>query len=545
MSAPPPSDSSFAAQAATELERLEALIAAMQARLSGLQHDVAEAESRLGGAQAAQLVEANEQLVLSALRLQEEADTQAVALAAASLSAQTDELTGLSSRAVLLDRLALTLVAAKWRGTRVALLFLDLNNFKQINDSLGHAFGDLALKLVAQRLTAAVREIDTVSRFGGDEFVILLPDLAQPADAGTVADKLIAALAVPSRVDDHFLRLTASIGIGVYPDDGDDAEALLERADAAMHSARRHGLGSVVRHGASAAADGHLNPPALAAFQRVATPVEDALAEHERRNGELREANEQLVLAALGAQALHAAAQAAHERQTKFLAQVAHELRSPLAPISDAVMAIGLLHAGEPRLVRMHGILQRQIVHMSRLIGDLVDLSRAQTGKLRIDSSKIDLVDVVDAAIEVSRPAMDIRLQTFIVRVPSRPLQLQGDPVRLCQVLSNLLGNASKYTPEGGEIRLVVEAPAGSVVLTVSDNGIGIAADLMPDLFKPFVQDPRAIDLDGSGLGLGLTVVRELVEAHGGSVVARSAGSGLGSQFIVTLPTAIPSHTAP
>ena len=143
---------------------------------------------------------------------------------------------------------------------------------------------------------------------------------------------------------------------------------------------------------------------------------------------------------------------------------------------------------------------------------------------------------IIDEAVDACRPAMDTRLQNFAVQVPSCALEVDGDPVRLAQILSNLLDNASKYTPDGGEIRLSVAVVDDAIVMTVSDTGIGITAEALPHVFEPFVQDTHAIGFNGVGLGIGLTVVRELVEAHGGKVVANSPGNGLGSQFVVTLP---------
>lgn len=435
-----------------------------------------------------------------------------------------------------MDRLAHAIPTARRRGTQLALLFLDLNNFKQINDALGHAVGDQVLKRVAERLAASVREGDTVSRLGGDEFVFLLTEVAHATDAVLVADKLIATLAAPSRVGGHVLRLTASIGISLYPEDGEDAATLLDRADTAMYRAKRHGLGSVVFHNEGSEAERHLKFPSLASLQRPLTPFELAAAEHERVNAQLREANEQLVLAALSAQELHAAAQQAHRRQTEFLALVAHELRSPLGPIRNAAAALGRVRTTETTVPRMQAIIERQVEHMTRLIGDLIDVSRAGTGKLRIDRQLVDVVDIIDAAIDVSRPAMDTRLQSFVVRVPSCALTLHGDPVRLAQILTNLLDNASKYTPDGGDINLSVEKADHGIVVSLSDTGIGITAEALPNVFEPFIQDTQAIVFNGAGLGIGLTVVRELVAAHGGSVVASSAGIGLGSKFVVTLP---------
>jgi diguanylate cyclase (GGDEF)-like protein len=528
------SRASFAENAAREIAQLEALVAAARSRLAAINQDVVDAEGRLGDNQSVQIVEANEQLVLAAMRSHADADTAALALEDMSRMARLDALTGLPNRVVLLDRLAHAIPHAKRRQARLAVLFLDLNNFEQINDTLGHSVGDRVLKQVADRLAAAVREGDTVSRLGGAEFVFLLSEVIQTADAALVADKLISVLAAPIGLDEHVIRLTASIGITLFPDDGEEATILLDRANSAMYRAKDDGMQSVVFYAEGVETARHLNPPVLASMQRPLIRYELALAEHERSNEVLREANQQLVVAALSAQDLHAAAQEAQRRQSHFLAKVAHELRNPLGPIRNAValMAKGPDVQTTPR---MRAVIERQVVHLARLVDDLVDMSRVGTEKLRIQRERVDIVDIIDAAIDVSRPAMDKRLQALIVQVPSCALHLQGDFVRLTQVLNNLLDNASKYTPEGGEIRLSVDKGDDVILIKVADSGIGISADVLPQVFEPFVQDPHAIAFNGGGLGIGLTVVRELVEAHGGTVAARSGGPGQGSCFVVEL----------
>jgi len=180
--------------------------------------------------------------------------------------------------------------------------------------------------------------------------------------------------------------------------------------------------------------------------------------------------------------------------------------------------------------------MERQVVHMARLVSDLLDVSRASTGKLTLERRVVEMAVIIDQAIDACRPAMDTRLQHFAIQVPSCALDVYGDPVRLVQILMNLLDNASKYTQASGEIRLTVVVIANALVLTVTDSGIGITAEALPNIFEPFAQDTHATAFNADGLGIGLTVVRELVEAHGGNVVASSAGSGLGSQFVVTLP---------
>ncbi|RNF83336.1 diguanylate cyclase domain-containing protein [Montanilutibacter psychrotolerans] len=529
---------SAATKAARELAQLRQQAEQARSALARLHQDVIDAENSLDSNQSTQLLEANEQLTLAALHAQGEAEAASRALDELSQSAQVDGLTGLPNRVLLLDRFAGAIAFAKRHGTRIALLFLDLNKFKQINDTLGHAVGDEVLKLAAKRFSALVREEDTVCRYGGDEFLILLTEVSHASDSTLVADKVIAALAVPSRVGDHVLRLTASIGISVYPDDGEDAQTLIDHADAAMYRAKRLGLGGFVFHGEEPPSARSVQLPALASLQRPFTHYESASAEHEQHHMQLREANGELVLAALSAQELLAAAELAQQKQKEFLAVVAHELRNPLTPIRIAAEMLGLVGADE--MPRYQAIIEQEVEHMARLVSDLLDVSRANTGKLRLERQVVDLASIIDEAVGACRPAMDTRMQRFSVQVPPRALEVDGDPVRLAQILRNLLDNASKYTQKGGEIGLSVTVEGDAIAVTVSDSGIGITADALRKVFEPFVQEPHAIGFSGAGLGIGLTVVRELAESHGGAVVAHSAGTGLGSKFVVTLPLVAP-----
>jgi len=501
-------------------------------------------EQVLSDSKAAQLVEANEQLILAALRAQCDAEAAAAASLRLSRAAELDALTELPNRVLLLDRLAQAIMFAKRQSTRFALLFLDLDNFKRINDTLGHAVGDQVLKVAGQRLASAIRGADTVSRHGGDEFLILLNAVSQAPDAAVIARKIAAGLGAPARVGSHVLRLTASIGISLYPDDGDDVDTLINRADAAMYRAKRRGLSGFAFHG-ELPHQRTVPPPPLASLQSPFTDYASAMAEHERRHAQLQEANEQLVLAALTAQELQSAAEHARQRQADFVVTLAHELRNPLVPIRTAAAVLGGISMKEPLLPRMQAIIERQVAHMSRLVDDLFDTSRISTGKLRLERREVNVMSIIDSAVDACRPAMDARLQNFVAELPSSAAQIHGDPIRLTQILSNLLDNASKYTPEGGEIRLSMEVVDAAIVMTVSDNGIGIAADVLPRIFEPFVQDAHAVNFNGAGLGIGLTVVRELVQAHGGNIVASSPGAGLGSRFAVTLPMIPPPAVQP
>lgn len=525
------------ARAERELSRLHEQAVDERAVLARLQQAVADEVSHLDDARAAHLVEANERLVLETLRAQGDADACARTLEEVSRSAGLDALTALPNRVLLLDRFAQSIANARLHHTGLALLFIDLDNFKQINDTLGHAIGDQVLKLAGERLANGVRDVDTVSRHGGDEFLVLLSEISDAADAVQIADKLIAALAVPGRVGEHVLRLTASIGISLYPDDGEDAQSLIDQADAAMYSAKRLGGGSVVFKDDPSAGERSRRSPGFAS-QPTLVQYDLALVDHERRNGQLREANGRLILTAIDAQQLRAVAVQAERRQREFMALLAHELRNPLSSIR---LAASLCVDGSPRdAAEMLTTIDREVTHMARLISDLLDVSRVSTGKLRLERQMVDMSKIIGEAVETCRPAMDVRLQAFVVQVPTTVLPVYGDAVRLAQVLGNLLDNASKYTPAGGVIGLMVEVVEDEIVMTVSDDGIGISAEALPEVFEPFMQDTRAIAFNGLGLGIGLTLVRELVESHGGGVVARSRGAGLGSEFVVTLPLSTP-----
>jgi signal transduction histidine kinase len=304
-----------------------------------------------------------------------------------------------------------------------------------------------------------------------------------------------------------------------------------------MYRAKHNGDGGFAFYGT--ASDVEQTPsPRLSALHHPLSHYRAALAEQARRHSQLRDANEQLVLAALSAQKLQESAEQAQRRQTEFLAVLAHELRNPLVPMQHAAALLHRARFDDSLLPRIQAMIERQVAHMSRLVGDLLDVARVSTGKLRLERQMVDLKGILDAAVAECRPSMDARLQHLTVQIPASPLDLYGDPVRLAQIFSNLLDNASKYSAEGADIGLSVMQAESSIVITVSDRGIGMSSDVLATIFEPFVQDAAAIEFNGTGLGIGLTVVRELVAAHEGTIVARSPGAALGSTFVVTLPRA-------
>jgi PAS domain S-box-containing protein len=234
-----------------------------------------------------------------------------------------------------------------------------------------------------------------------------------------------------------------------------------------------------------------------------------------------------------------AALRQAARRKDEFLAMLAHELRNPLAPISNAVQ---IMRMEGPSGANYHWsieVIEAQVKQMARMVDDLLDVSRITRGKVKLVRENVDVATVVDQAVLACRPEIDDRKQDLTVSVPSDALMLEADPVRLTQVLGNLLHNASKYTSEGGKLALTVEkAGENEVVITVKDTGIGIAKEMLPKVFDLFTQAEQSLDRSQGGLGIGLTLVRHLVEQHGGSVSAHSEGLGRGSEFVVRLPLA-------
>src|SRR5688572_4570288 len=228
-------------------------------------------------------------------------------------------------------------------------------------------------------------------------------------------------------------------------------------------------------------------------------------------------------------------------RKNEFLATLAHELRNPLAPARNSLQIMRMARHDPEIMERALGTLERQIAHMVRLIDDLVDVSRISRGMIELRRERVDLAAVLNSAVEASRPLLDQYGHTFTLKLPGEPLFVDGDPVRLGQIFSNLLHNAAKYTGKGGRIHLSATRRAGDVIVRVEDNGVGIPAAMLPRIFDMFAQVDRSLDRYSGGLGIGLSVVKRLVEMHEGAVQARSDGPGRGTEFIVQLPISMVS----
>jgi signal transduction histidine kinase len=260
----------------------------------------------------------------------------------------------------------------------------------------------------------------------------------------------------------------------------------------------------------------------VAALQQKAAALETELARRRTVEQELQAKVEQLA--------------DVDRRKDEFLAMLGHELRNPLAPVSAALEVMRLRADDPQRFGKAREVVERQIAHMTRLVDDLLDVSRITRGQIELRTEPVALAALVERAVEVARPIIDERGHRLSLDLPAVPVTFQGDRSRLEQVLSNLLSNAAKYTDVGGRIWFRGRVDGDHLVLSVCDNGEGLAADLRVRVFDLFVQGPNTRSMARGGLGLGLTLVCRLVQLHGGTVEARSDGPGKGSEFVVRLP---------
>jgi PAS domain S-box-containing protein len=246
-------------------------------------------------------------------------------------------------------------------------------------------------------------------------------------------------------------------------------------------------------------------------------------------------------------QALRASEEAlrnADRRKDEFLAVLAHELRNPLAPITSAAQILKLDDLPERERKWAQGVIERQVDVLARLVEDLLDVSRIARGRLELRRERVNLAEVLDAALETSRPLIDAGRHTVTVDLPAAPIPLHADPVRLAQLFGNLLNNAAKFTERGGRITVTGRRDGPEVVVSIKDSGIGIQAEVLPRIFEIFSQVRAESAGASGGLGIGLSLVKGLVELHGGTIGAASDGPGHGSEFVVRLPVGEPKKPA-
>jgi signal transduction histidine kinase len=257
----------------------------------------------------------------------------------------------------------------------------------------------------------------------------------------------------------------------------------------------------------------------------------------QRANEELEGANRSLKTEVTERARVELALKEADRHKDEFLAMLAHELRNPLAPIHNAVQLMHRQTVTDPQLVWSRDVIRRQLAHLTRLVDDLLDVSRITRGKINLNKEVLELGDLVVRTVETVQPLLDDRGHTLKVAIPpGGSLAMLGDPTRLSQALGNVLTNAAKYTERGGHIELKAARSGSEVEIRVRDDGIGIPPELMPRIFTLFTQLDRTSGPSQSGLGIGLALVQRLIEMHGGSVAAHSDGPGRGSEFVIRLP---------
>lgn len=503
---------------------------------ASLASDAGDAGDRRTALIVRQLREANERLILAALHAQLDSEASADRLRRVQRSADHDGLTGLPTRRLLHDRFELAAAIAARHHTRLAILFLDLNDFKAINDTMGHLAGDQVLRHTATVLTTAVRASDTVSRHGGDEFVVLLTDVGSRDAVIPLAEKLLAALGAPMTLDDHVVLLAASIGISLYPDDGVEIDALMALADAAMYRSKKGAPARYAFHGDPVDAESQLPRPASAGRPLAIADTDSVSDRQGRETALMRTANEQLILATLDARSVHDELEAANARQRSFMAVLAHDLRNPLAPMRNVSALLAQVKPGDPILPRLQDIIERQIVHMARMIDDLMDVSRAQTGSVTLALRETDLITVVNDAIAACEPAMVLRQQRLASILPGAPCPVIGDPIRLTQIFTNLLSNASSYTAARTDLTLHVTADAAHVIIALWVGETSQIPEESQASFEKFLTALTHGQSSAARRGIGLAVINELIAAHGGTLEMGTHPSHTGSRLIVTLP---------
>ncbi len=237
--------------------------------------------------------------------------------------------------------------------------------------------------------------------------------------------------------------------------------------------------------------------------------------------------------------AANSALKLADRRKDEFLATLAHELRNPLAPLRNGLQVMRLAGAAPDVVERARAMMERQLTQIIRLVDDLLDVNRISRGTFMLRIERANLADIVHHALETCAPPIEEKQHRLTVTIPPVPIYVDADSARLSQALCNLLVNAAKFTPNGGDITLDMHRAGGDAVITIKDSGVGIATDVLGEVFEMFTQADRSLETSQGGLGIGLSIVRRLVEMHGGTVEAKSAGLGGGSEFIVKLPVAV------
>ena len=425
--------------------------------------------------------------------------------------------------------------AADGRATALSGVSFDITERKQNEQDFARLLAD------EKRHTALLEQVAIASRsvnvvLSADNIVRVVAEEARAiVGAALAATVLVSADGTPQ------LRAVAHAGSPVAPA---DAAAVPEPDRERMAAVCRDGR---PLRGRDAAGRGHLTVPlvgpggkSLGAVQLVAQDGAEFTSRDEAVAIQLA------AIAAVGLEnaRLYELVREQDKRKDEFLATLAHELRNPLAPVRHGLYLLKAIGGDGEQGQKIQDMMERQLGHMVRLIDDLMDVSRITRGRVELRKERVELRTVVDSALEVSRRVIEAAGHTLTVHVPPG-LHLVADPTRIAQVIENLLNNAAKYTPEGGRITLSAEPEGAMLVVRVADTGVGIPLEMQRRVFDMFTQIGRTLERAQGGLGIGLTLVRRLVEMHGGTVDVESAGPGEGSTFIVRLPAAAPVQPAP
>jgi PAS domain S-box-containing protein len=317
--------------------------------------------------------------------------------------------------------------------------------------------------------------------------------------------------------------------VGLSPEQRLQGASILNKYPPSMRQRVQEGIQTAIKQGT------WRGEAAILAADGTEIPVSQVIIAHRSQNGKVEYVS--TILRDISHRKQQEdALRAADQRKDEFLAMLAHELRNPLAPIVTAATVLKLSKFDEDRVQHTSEIIARQTKHMSELLDDLLDVSRVTRGLITLSNETLELNGIVADAIEQARPGIEEKRHELFIRPADRKIWIEGDRTRLVQVIANLLTNASRYTPEGGKITVNIESHKRTASVIIQDNGIGIEPELLPQVFELFVQGKQSSDRAEGGLGVGLALVKNLVEMHGGKVSAKSEGHGKGSEFIVSFP---------
>ena len=482
-----------------------------------------------------EILEASELLAVTALHASAAADESRELLDRAARPFEVDALTGLPNRALFRDRFSQALAHARRRQSRVALLFLDLDHFKEVNDTHGHAVGDMILRYVANRLRDAGRDVDTVCRHGGDEFLILLSEVSDARSAARFAKKVTATLSEPVRIGDSTFSLAASIGISLYPDDGEDQATLIQRADAAMYVAKRNSWGVAYASGNNQILMSARHPETASVPHDTISLLEVELADAHTTIADLKAANARLEANILNAEREQVKANQAKQYQSHLLNVVAHELRNSLAPLQSAAEVLNLVRMDPALMQRMELVLKRQIANIFTLLTDLLDVSRLNTGRMTIDLQRIDAGKVIEAAALQLEAGLAKREQRVFVNIETDTPTVLGDDARLIQVVSTMLERVSAGHRHGAEITVSLYDHGSNIILAIAEGRETASAhdanaqtlEMTDDTLSTGAHDITSI---------AVMMVVELLKSHGGQLTVSRAADNEVHRVQIVLP---------